>query len=106
MAEINRVIRGIEDQLMHAYDIAFTERRDLDFAAGSFLQNLLHDSRGAGGCILFPRVVALVNLCAILMSESRRCGPHQFKKQIYADGKIRTVQKASTMLFDFGADLG
>src|SRR5580698_3181333 len=99
VAEIDPVGRGIEDQFVHADDVAFAKRGNLQLGSRSYLDDLLHGGSGTGRCVLLLLVMTLEDLAGILVLQRGGSGAGNVKKEIHADGKVCRIEKASSVLF-------
>src|SRR5581483_996310 len=106
VAKIDVVIAGVEGQLVHADDLSFAKGDDLQLRVACLLHDFLKGERSAGWRIFLVGVVALEDLAEVAVFQRGSRGARNFKKQIYANRKIRAINKAGSGSRDQGADSG
>src|ERR1041385_6581438 len=94
MAEINRVVRRIEHQFVHADYVSFSKGRNLDFYVRTQLQQFLHRRGAPRGCIFLVGMMALINVRTVIVPQGRLGSSDQFEKKIHSYREIGAKKKS------------
>src|SRR5262252_1710691 len=79
---------------MHSDHVSFAKGDDFEFMPAHLADQLLQRERCARRRVFLLRVMTFENLAGILELRGRSGGADNVEEQVYADGKVRSVEKS------------
>src|SRR5258708_22338706 len=95
MAEINPVMRRIQNHLMHSHNLAFAKRRNLQFLPTRSANGVFHRNRRPRRRILLMHMMPFENLSRVPVLGRGRRRARDIQQQVDADREICAEEKAN-----------